>query len=75
MIDLFEMAIAKPLHCIVVCLCLVVGSTSAGLYKVREAVAVIQVEQREDTLTRAKVLEMNDVLIRVDTNVGILLTK
>lgn len=69
MLELFKMAIQKPLNAIVVTLCTVVITLHVELFEVKEAVAVIQSEQLIDKQINAKVLSMSDTLTRIDVNV------
>lgn len=70
MIDLFKLAISKPLHAVVVALSVVVISTHLGLFQVKEAVAVLQTQNVETQRVNELVFRMNETLIRIDTNVG-----
>lgn len=69
MLDLFKMAIKKPLNAIIAALCTVVLVQSMGLFEVKVAIARIQVEQITDKAMNRQVIKMNDTLIRVDENV------
>lgn len=69
MIELLKLAISKPLHAVVVALCVVVLSTHLGLFQVKEAVAVLQTKNEEHERVNKLVFRMNETLIRIDTNV------
>ena len=67
------MALDNPLNCIILVLCLITGGNVLGLFEIKQALAVSQVQQDANTATGHKVEGMNNMLIRVDANVGILL--
>lgn len=69
MLELFKMAIQKPLNAIVVALCTVVITMQMEMFEVREAIAVMQTEQIVDKQINDKVLSMSDTLTRIDVNV------
>lgn len=70
MLELFKMAIQKPLNAIVAALCLMLSIQYSELFEVKVAIAEIRVEQITDKAMNAQVLQMNELLIRVDENVG-----
>lgn len=72
MLDLLKLAIQKPLHALVITLCLVAGANSTRIVAVEKAQAVIQTEQVTDTMMNAKQLEMLEAIIRIDENVKLL---
>lgn len=70
MLELFKMAIQKPLYAIIVTLCIVTITQFLELFEVKVAIAEIRVEQVTDKAINEQVLRMNDTLIRVDENVN-----
>ncbi len=72
MLDLFKLAISKPLHAIVAALCVVTITIHLGLFEVRKAVAVIQSREEEDRVVHKLVYRMHETLIRIDENVKVL---
>lgn len=70
MLELFKMAIQKPLYAIIATLCVVTISQFLELFEVKVAIAEIRVEQVTDKAINEQVLRMNDTLIRVDENVN-----
>lgn len=68
MFELLNVALAKHLHAVVLALCLAVSAASAGLLDVTIDVAVLQEQQVADVLTREQVVELNNMMIRVDEN-------
>ncbi len=72
LIELFKIALAKPLHAIVASLCMVVLTLCSGFFEVKQAVAVINEQQKLDAFINTKVLNMSDALIRIDENVKFL---
>lgn len=71
MVDLFKLAVEKPVSAIIVALCVVVVSNVSGLADVKQAVAVIEEQQIGDNAIQVKVSKMNDMLIRMDANLEI----
>jgi len=72
MVDLFVLLMKKPLEAIVAALCILVVGVQVGLFEVQEAQAVLQEQQRHDEQTNTRVIEMDDMLIRIDENVKIM---
>lgn len=70
MLELFKMAIQKPLYAIIVTLCIVTITQFLELFEVKVAIAEIRIEQLTDKAVNEQVLRMNDTLIRVDENVN-----
>lgn len=69
MIDLVKYVVAKPLNGIVAALCVVVLTTHLGLFEVKQAMAIVQEQQKIDVAMNSQVLSMNESLIRIDENV------
>lgn len=63
------MAITKPLNAIIATLCIVVTVQFTETLEVQLAIAKIQTEQKSDAKTTVQVIEMKEVLIRLDENV------
>ena len=72
MLELFKLAIQKPVNAVIASLCIVVTVQYTELLDVRIAVAEIRVEQETDKNGNDLVFKMNETLIRVDENVGII---
>jgi len=69
MIDLVKLVLAKPLNGIVATLCVIAISTHLGLFEVKQAMAIVQEQQKTDAAMNRQVLDMNESLIRIDENV------
>lgn len=69
MIDLLKYFMAKPLNAIVAFLCAGVLSTHLGLFEIKQAMAVVEEQQKVSAVTNQQVLNMNESLIRIDENV------
>ena len=48
MVELLKLAFQKPLHALVITLCLVTSANSLHIFEVEKAVAVVQTEQLTD---------------------------
>jgi len=70
MIELFKMAITKPLNAIVVALCIVVGSNTLGLFEVKTAVALTADRQIPLSALPAKIDALNGTVIQLNTSVN-----
>lgn len=69
MVELFKLAIEKPLNAIVVALCAVTFSLHAGLANTSNAVASLETKQLNNDLIHSRVTDMMEIVIRTDENV------
>lgn len=72
MVDLFVLLMKKPLEAVVAALCILVVGVQVGLFEVQEAQAVLQEQQKYDDQINTRVIEMDNMLIRIDENVKIM---
>lgn len=64
--ELLELLIKNPLHGIVTIILMVVTMLFLSMITVEKAVAVLEIKQEGDADTREIVLEMREVIIRVE---------
>ena len=74
MIELFKMAIDKPLSAIVVAQCIITLTLHLGLFEVKTVIAGIQEQQEVDMRMNLRVLELSDGFARTDTNIEIIMS-
>ena len=72
MVDLFVLLMKKPLEAVVAALCILVVGVQVGLFEVQEEQAVLQEQQKYDDQINTRVIEMDNMLIRIDENVKIM---
>lgn len=69
MFDYLKMALVKPLEAIVIALCVGYLFMHVELFKVEKAQAEAAIHFNLQQVVNAKVVEMNETLIRIDENV------
>ena len=69
MLELIKSIMAKPLQGIVAALCVVTISIHLGLTEVKLAQAKTEVEQERNEKINTLVFDMNNTLIRMDSNI------
>ena len=68
MVELFRLAMAKPVNAVIVILCLAVVTLGTGMVSLQVAMAVIEEKQTVNETYQVKFGKMNDTLIRIDQN-------
>lgn len=66
--ELVKTFMAKPLHAIIIVLCVAAWSSHTELQLVKEAQATLVAEQVTDKQINKLVLKMNETVIRIDEN-------
>ena len=69
MIELLKLALERPLHAVIVALAIAVSINVTGVVSVKQAVAVLQNETKDNQKLETLVNEMNLTLTRVDAKV------
>ena len=71
MVELMKLVVTKPLQAVVTLLCAGSLTLHIAMTEMKMAMAIVQEKQEVATLTAEKVIQMSDMLIRVDTNLSI----
>lgn len=69
MVELYKLALKKPLEALVLVLCVGLFAFHIGLYEVRQAVAVIDTRLVAQDAINLKVGNVSESLIRIEENV------
>lgn len=75
MVELLKLAMAKPVNAVIVVICICMGTVSSTVYNIDVALAVVQEKQKVTEGYQEKLVLMSETLVRVDTNVKILMEK
>jgi len=68
MIDLIKLIMVKPLQAVLATLCAVTISLYLGLSELQVAMAVVHEKQKVSETVNERVLELSDIVIRIDEN-------
>lgn len=74
MVELFKLAMDKPLHALTFVTCCGVLALTVRIISIESAVAVIQSEQLTDHETRDKVSVMSDTVSRMDSKLNTIMS-